>query len=227
MNQLHAIEQNGLRVLTTQQLAESYGADIKIISNNFNRNKERYKLGKHFLLLEGDGLKQFKAIHQNDEQLKYSTKLYLWTEKGAWLHAKSLNTDEAWDAYEMLVDVYYTVKQQVKVLSEREKLMASMKLSLETAEELTQVKGEIKEVRLMVEHQITLDSGEQRRVQKAVGHKVYELSVHNHIRSALFRELYSDIKDRFGVASYKDIKRRELRTALRYIEAWIPKKVVS
>ena len=31
--------------------------------------------------------------------------------KGAWLHAKSLNTDQAWDAYEMLVDEYYNVKQ--------------------------------------------------------------------------------------------------------------------
>ena len=29
------------------------------------------------------------------------------TEKGAWLHAKSLNTDQAWEAYESLVDDYY------------------------------------------------------------------------------------------------------------------------
>lgn len=31
---------------------------------------------------------------------------YLWTEKGALLHAKSLNTDKAWEAYEYLVDFY-------------------------------------------------------------------------------------------------------------------------
>lgn len=78
---LMVIEQNGQRVLTTQQLAEAYGTDVKTISNNFNRNKDRYKPNKHYFLLEGDELRQFKAIHQFDEQLKFATKLYLWTEK--------------------------------------------------------------------------------------------------------------------------------------------------
>ena len=44
----------------------------------------------------------FTAYHQIDEQLKYSTKLYLWTEKGALLHAKSLNNDKAWEVYDWL-----------------------------------------------------------------------------------------------------------------------------
>lgn len=34
--------------------------------------------------------------------------------KGAWLHAKSLNTDKAWDAYELLVDEYYRLAEEVK-----------------------------------------------------------------------------------------------------------------
>ena len=109
MNQLQIIVHDNRRVLTTSQIAESYEADVKIISNNFTRNKDRYKEGKHFIHLTGEDLKKFKAIHQNDESLKFASSLYLWTEKGAWLHAKSLNTDKAWDAYEMLVDEYYTV----------------------------------------------------------------------------------------------------------------------
>ena len=39
--------------------------------------------------------------------------LYLWTEKGALLHAKSLNTDKAWEAYEFLVDTYFAVKEKL------------------------------------------------------------------------------------------------------------------
>jgi len=115
----------------------------------------------------------------------------------------------------------------VRPLSEREQLVASLKLSLETAEEITEVKGEVKEIRNMVEQQITLDHGEQRRVQKAVGHKVYELEHDPDLRPALFSEIYREIKDRFGVGSYKDIKRKDMQSALRYIEAWVPKKVVS
>lgn len=36
---------------------------------------------------------------------------YLWTEKGALLHAKSLNTDKAWDVYDYLVDFYFRAKE--------------------------------------------------------------------------------------------------------------------
>ncbi|GIN08702.1 hypothetical protein J1TS1_28470 [Shouchella clausii] len=108
---LSIIEQNNQRVLTTSQLAESYGTDNKVISNNFNRNKSRYKEGKHYIPLTGDEKKDFINLHQIEDGSKNAQTLYLWTEKGAWMHAKSLNTDEAWDAYEMLVDDYYRVKE--------------------------------------------------------------------------------------------------------------------
>lgn len=108
---LSIIEQNNQRVLTTAQLAESYGTEEKLVQQNFNNNKKRYKEGKHFILLQGDDLRAFKRDFENLGVAPNINKLYLWTEKGAWLHAKSLNTDEAWDAYEMLVDEYYRVKQ--------------------------------------------------------------------------------------------------------------------
>ena len=108
------IEQAGQRVLTTAQLSESYGADKQLIINNFNRNKERYKEGKHFVVLEGREKSIFINRHQIDLGSKNAKTLYLWTEKGAWLHAKSLNTDAAWDAYELLVDEYYRLAEEVK-----------------------------------------------------------------------------------------------------------------
>lgn len=107
---LQVIEKNGERVLLTSQLAESYGTDVRTISNNFNRNKERYTEGKHFYCLAGDELKEFKTIHQNDEQFKHVSVIYLWTEKGALLHAKSLGTDKAWEVYDYLVESYFNKK---------------------------------------------------------------------------------------------------------------------
>lgn len=112
MNKVTPIEHNGLRVLTTAQLAESFGVDSKTTSNNFNNNKDRYSLGKHYFLLQGEDLRKFKG---ESEILGIATNtniLYLWTEKGAWMHAKSLNTDQAWNAYEILVDDYYSIKQK-------------------------------------------------------------------------------------------------------------------
>lgn len=107
MEELRIIEHQNKRVLTTQQLAESYGTDRRVISNNFTRNKERYIEGKHYYLLQGQELRNFKGCHQIDESLKSTSILYLWTERGAFLHAKSLNTDKAWELYDSLVEHYF------------------------------------------------------------------------------------------------------------------------
>ncbi|GLC88654.1 phage antirepressor KilAC domain-containing protein [Lysinibacillus piscis] len=112
MLDLIVIQLRGRRVLTTVQLAEKYEADEKLVQQNFNNNKERYKEGKHFILLQGDDLRDFKRNFENLGVAPNVNKLYLWTEKGAWLHAKSLNTDRAWEAYELLVDEYYRVIEQ-------------------------------------------------------------------------------------------------------------------
>lgn len=109
---LQVVETNNQRVLTTAQIAEQYETDTRIISNNFNRNEKRYVEGKHYYCLTGDVLREFKANHQFDDLRPNTNKFYLWTEKGALLHAKSLNTDQAWQAYEVLVDTYFSVREQ-------------------------------------------------------------------------------------------------------------------
>ncbi|MNC66600.1 ORF6C domain protein [compost metagenome] len=74
-----------------------------------------------------------------------------------------------------------------------------------------------------VEEQITLDHGEQRRLQKAVATRVYELESDPDSRHGLFSGLYREIKDRWGVGSYVDVKRKDLQDVIRYVEAWKPK----
>lgn len=112
---LQVVETNHQRVLTTAQIAEQYGTDAKAISKNFTRNESRYVEGKHYYCLTGDTLREFKANHQIDDLRPNTNKYYLWTEKGALLHAKSLNTDQAWQAYEVLVDTYFSVREQASM----------------------------------------------------------------------------------------------------------------
>lgn len=70
MNEIKVIENNGQRVLTTVQIAELYGTDSKVISNNFNRNKERYTEGKHYYCLTGDAKRGFVNRHQIEDGQK-------------------------------------------------------------------------------------------------------------------------------------------------------------
>ena len=118
MTDLMVIEQQGLRVLTTAQLAECYGTNRKVISYNFNNNKTRYEEGKHYICISGDEKRDFcnrLEIHDGSEK---AANLYLWTERGALLHAKSLNTDKAWEVYDQLVETYFRAKKAQAALNE-------------------------------------------------------------------------------------------------------------
>lgn len=112
MNEIQIVEYDNIRVLTTKQVAEAYGATAKKISNNFNANRKRYEEGKHYIRLSGDEKRRFvnrPDFQDGSSRAKY---LYLWTERGALLLAKSINTDTAWQAYERLVDFYFEKKQE-------------------------------------------------------------------------------------------------------------------
>ncbi len=111
----HTVEYSNQRILTTEQLAKAYGVNPVRIIQNFNRNKNRFTLEKHYFVLEGEKLKSFASTYQIDIQT-HTRNLYLWTEKGAFLHAKSLNSDEAWDVYEQLVDDYYRQQAHIALI---------------------------------------------------------------------------------------------------------------
>lgn len=109
------VEKNGVRVLTTRQLTEWYHTEEWQIKQNFRNNKKRFVLGKHYIALQGEELKEFKSKVENIYLVGKTAKiLYLWTEKGALLHAKSLNTDKAWEVYDYLVDFYFRAKEEPK-----------------------------------------------------------------------------------------------------------------
>ena len=119
------VEYEGLRVLTSSQIADAYETDSNTLNKNFNRNKERYIEGKHYICLTGDDLRDFRAKGQIDV-LPNTNKLYLWTEKGALLHAKSLNTDKAWEVYDRLVENYFRVREITSDLSPQMKMLYGM-----------------------------------------------------------------------------------------------------
>ncbi|MFD4417615.1 BRO family protein [Bacillus safensis] len=119
-----------------------------------------------------------------------------------------------------------------KALTEREQRIESLKLLLETSQrqdemskKLSTHEKKILELNTKVDEQITLDHGEQRRVQKAVATRIYSFTDDKNERNRLFKELYREIKDRFGVSSYKDVKRKDMQAAVNYIVNWVPRRV--
>lgn len=111
--QTSLIQYKSVPVMTTEQLADFYGTDSVNIRKNYTRNSERFVDGKHFFKVEGDELRTLKNSLSDFEVLSPNTRsLTLWTEKGAARHAKILDTDQAWDIFEQLEEVYFAVKEK-------------------------------------------------------------------------------------------------------------------
>lgn len=150
MNTPTIIEYSNQRVLTTQQLAEVYETSVDNIKKNFQRNKERFVKGKHYHLLEGDDLKDFKN-RVTDSPLvgKNASQLILWTEKGADRHCKILDTDKAWEQFDNLEDTYFRVKELVNQSKTMEDIMIyqlqEMKRLKEQTQEAKTLATEVKE----------------------------------------------------------------------------------
>ncbi|EIP6847650.1 ORF6N domain-containing protein [Salmonella enterica subsp. enterica serovar Westminster] len=112
---LSIVSYSNAPVITTELLAQLYGAEANNIHQNFKRNAERFIIGKHFFKLEGNELREFKnRLTSSQSVAKHARSLILWTERGAARHAKMLETDRAWEVFEKLEDFYFSQKEKAE-----------------------------------------------------------------------------------------------------------------
>ena len=149
------VEVKGMKVLTTRQIAEAYGVSKDKIIYNFNYNKDRYVLGKHYIEVFGEELRRLKRTCEIQSSFKYAKTLYLWTEKGALLHAKSLNTDKAWEVYDYLVDFYFRAKEEPKETNFAP--VETKPVAKKEEQKLPQIDNPIRTLKLLL--QVAEDSG--------------------------------------------------------------------
>ena len=222
MNEIKEIQRDGKMVLTTSLLADLYGTTSKVISNNFNNNKDRYKVGKHYICLEGEELKDFLQSYEigMQNQSKIRT-LYLWTEKGAFLHAKSLNTDKAWEVYDHLVDTYFNRK---KPMSTAEQIQILAQGNIELEHKIDSVDKDLQEFKremplLAIECQ-QIAEAKNRKVVPLLGGKDANAYKNASLRGKVYRDLEGQLRREFGVSSYKAIHRNQTAKALEIISEY-------
>lgn len=101
----------GIPVVTTETLALAYEVDAVSIRKNFSCNKGRFTEGKHYFSITGKELNAFRlSVTESNSQISPKVRaLTLWTERGAARHAKMLNSDKAWDMFELLEETFFRV----------------------------------------------------------------------------------------------------------------------
>ena len=218
MNDLTITEYRDIRVLTTQQIADAYGTNTDVISRNFSNNKERYTEGKHYICLLGDELREAKANGKIYGLPQNANKFYLWTEKGAFLHAKSLNTDKAWEVYDHLVDTYFNRKKPL-TLNEQIQILAQGNIELE--QKIDSVDNDLQEFKremplLAIECQ-QITEAKNKKVVPLLGGKDSNAYKNASLRGKVYRDLEGQLRREFGVTSYKAIRRNQTSKALEII----------
>ena len=111
-----------------------------------------------------------------------------------------------------------------------QKPLSVEEMIIKQAESMIEVKSKIEMLENKFDTVVTLESGKQRIIQLRVSKKVYNImseylgeNVMEYTikQRKLFCSIYRDIKRKFGVASYKDIKVVEYEKALEFINNWI------
>ena len=117
---LTRIEYHGLPVLTTEQLAKALSSKgdrtvtVDNLKMNFRNNRDRFEEGKHFFKIEGEELDILRVKNFYPQISPKTRTLYLWTKRGVARHCKMVNTDTAWDVFEVLEDTYFNVEKILK-----------------------------------------------------------------------------------------------------------------
>lgn len=218
--QVEVKEYEGLRVVTAWDIAKVHGREVKRINEQFNRNKEKMIENEDFFIIKRNEIPKSLSATLMDlwEFAPSMNEMVLFTESGYLMLVKTFTDDLSWDIQRQLVKTYFKVKEAQKTMTLPQQLLAQAQCLVEMDNRITVVENK-------VDNEIRVNSGEQLRITKAVKRRVcqrIDLAVDLIGKDKfMYQAIYRDLKDRFGVASYKDIKRKDLTDCLNYISTWI------
>jgi len=129
-----------------------------------------------------------------------------------------------WITSEVLPAIRKTGGYQAEILTEKEQLVASMKLTIETSEEVREIKDDVK----MLKDTMRINSREEgiihnkakAKVVKSLGGK--KSNAYQTMSRKVFSRFWSEFKRYFIVSKYGDIPKKEFDNAIDWINSWTP-----
>lgn len=209
MNQLVFID-NGKPVTDTLTVAEAFGKEHRRVMQDIRELacSDEFRV-HHFVqsdYINGQGRR---------------TPKYLMTEQGFTLLVMGYTGPRAMDFKERYIAAFEVMRQELQpVKGDGLRALIAATHNLLAGQEI--MAERLDDVEHRLETQITLDSGQQRRLQRAISERVCSIERDKEARSEWFRQLHRDIKNRWNVSSYKDVLRQNLQEVLNYVAAWVP-----
>lgn len=218
-------EHENERVITAWDIAKVHNREPREITQQFNRNKDKFILNEDYFVIDKKKFSEiFKTVQSSESQSVIQDfipnnmkEITLFTESGYLMLVKTFTDELSWDIQRKLVKGYFRLKEIGKNLTIPQQLLAQAQCLVEIDNRITVVENK-------VDNEIRVDHGEQRKIQKAVSMRILQrIDITGYVenKKLMFAAIYRDLKDRFGVASYRDIKRKDIRNCLDYISTWI------
>lgn len=116
------------------------------------------------------------------------------------------------------------LESQPRVLTEREQIIASMKLSIETSEEVNEIKEDV----AMLKETMRIDSLQQRELQKKVSGVIVDLlggkdsNAYQELSKKIFPSFWNEFKTYFGLPRYPDLPKVKFDEAIEFVGMWRP-----
>ena len=135
------IKFNGEAVVETHELARMYCKNPDFITNAYFQNKDRFKEGDHFYLIDDrfEDFFEFKIRYLDHECLNQEI-IYLWTDQGLYEHASLMKGKHAWHSYCQFIYFVFNkseeVKQAIQVLQKAERIITKEKILYFLAKEM-------------------------------------------------------------------------------------------
>jgi Rha family phage regulatory protein len=211
MNDLVFVE-NGQVVTDSLTVAEVFGKDHDKVVRDIS-----VQLAK----LEHAGESEFSTANFGGSTYTSRGKQYAkWnlSEDAFTLIAMSYVTPEAMKFKVKFIQEFKRIKEELtkpKVLTDREQLIASMKLSLETAEEIEVIKNDVEFIKHQVSEELTLHHEIKKRVESIKDD--YDLT-----KREIYSQIHSHLRRAFSAPKYIFVKRKDYEDAVSWVKTWRP-----
>ncbi|MGU8770391.1 ORF6C domain-containing protein [Clostridium perfringens] len=229
----------GKKAMLVKEIANIHNKDLRVINQNIERNRERFKDNIDIVDLKGTDF----AITLSDSgiytqnSINASKNIYLLSERGYSKLLKILEDDFAWEQYDKLVDGYFNMRNKLssgqapKEISAIDLFEAQVQAFKEVRGEVIELKNEIVDTRNDFEEfkeDLPLIGAEPEELQatvRSVGTRAlggYECPAYNDtkLRSRVYQSVWKYVKEQFNVRKYRAIKRKHLSKAKEIAESY-------
>jgi hypothetical protein len=210
----------GKKAVLVKEISEIHGRDLKDINRNINNNIKRFRNGVDILdLKNGDFDSPLQELGFSKRDISISNNIYLLSERGYSKLLKILEDDVAWEQYEKLVDGYFNMRGNMPKLSKE--LQAIFTLDARTVELNKRIDN--------LEDTMTIDHGQAVNIKHAVDIAVKRLCFGSEtaaykskdLKRKIYQYAWRNFKDYFNITAYHNLLRKDMETALGYIQSLI------